>query len=255
MELLKPLKGAKHHMGPSKRLAKLSLRFRADAVTVLDAAQEEFGVLDSKTTMVLKLLKQSHESLQMEPLMAKDDWDSDGKTCNYSVKIILYANEDNVEDIGAILSGHSLFLQEPAHLPPSHRYRNPHVLLRTDMASTPRYLRTAAETAREVEGILLGFSSTSLLKPLQQDNRIKTTLEGYGYSISFFYNVCTTVDVVHSPQSPTDRITIYGRPGRKNCRREPLVIVEAQTFWRARVCSSVMIRPQESTNVSVSFTK
>lgn len=83
MEILKPLKVAKHHMGPSKRTTNLSLRIRADAVTVLDANQEEFGVLDSKTTMVLKLVRQSHESLQMEPLMAKDDWDSGGKTRNY----------------------------------------------------------------------------------------------------------------------------------------------------------------------------
>lgn len=189
MELLKSLKVDKNHMGPSERTAKLSLRIRADAVTVLDAAQEEFGVLDSKTTLVLKSLKQSHESLQMEPLMAKDDWVSGGKTRNYSIKIILYANEDNVEDIGGIISGHSLFLQEPAHIQPSHRYRNPHVLLRTDMASTPRYLRTAAETvrfAREVEGILLGFSSRSLSAPLQQDNRIRTRLQMYGHIISLF---------------------------------------------------------------------
>lgn len=186
MELLKPSKVAKHHRGPSKRTASLSLRIRADAVTVLDAAQEEFGVLDSKTTMVLKLLKQSHTALQMEPLMDKDDWDSGGKTRNHSLKIILYANEDNVEDIGATLSEHSLFLQEPAQFQPSYRYRNPHVLLRTDMASTPRYFKTPAESVRferEVEGILHGFSSTKLLVPLQQDDRIRTTLQGYGHPV------------------------------------------------------------------------
>lgn len=188
MEILKLLKVAKHHMGPSKRTANLSLRIRADAVTVLDAAQEEFGVLDSKTTMVLKELKKKHESLQMEPLMAKDDWDSGGKTRNYSLKIILYANEDKLEDIGNALSGHSFFLQEPAYLQPSYRYRNPHVLLRTDMASTPRYLRTPAETdrfAREVEGIFLGFSSISVSVPWQ-DNRIRTRLQEYGHPILFF---------------------------------------------------------------------
>lgn len=231
MELLKPLKVAKHHMGPSKRPANLSLRLRADAVTVLDAAQEELGVLDSKTTMVLKLLKQSHESLQMEPLMAKDDWDSGGKTRNYSVKIILYANEDNVEDIGAILSGQSLFLQEPAHLPPSHRYHNPHVLLKTDMASTPRYLRTAEETiwfAREVEGILLGFSSTSLLEPLQQDNRIRTPLQGYGYSILFFiiYAQRLTLYFLHSHQLAALQFMV--------AREEGIVDGSALSLWKPR---------------------
>lgn len=234
---MKPSKVEKHHRGPSKRTANLSLRIRADAVTVLDAAQEEFGVLDSKTSMVLKLLKQFHESLHMEPLMAKDDWDSGGKSRDYSLKIILYASEDNVEDIGAILSGHSLFLQEPAHLQLSHRYRNPHVFLRTDMASTPRYLRTSAETvrfAREVEGILLGFSSSRLSVPLQQDKRIRTILQEYGQPILFFI-MYTTVDIVSFPQSPTGRFTIYGRPGRRNCRRERLVIVEGQTFRRAGV--------------------
>lgn len=50
------------------------------------------------------------------------------------------------------------------------------------------------------------------------------------------YNISTTADILPSPQSPTSRFRIYGRPGRKNCRRERLVIVEAQTFWRARVC-------------------
>lgn len=187
MEILKLLKVAKHHIGPSKRTANLSLRIRADAVTVLDAAQEEFGVLDSKTTMVLKELKKKHESLQMEPLVAKEDWDSGGKTRHYPIKIILYANEDEFEDIGNALSGHSLFLQEPAHLQPSYRYRNPHVLLKTDMASTPRYLRTPAETvrfAREVEGIFLGFSSINVSGPLQ-DNRIRTRLQEYGHPILF----------------------------------------------------------------------
>lgn len=38
MEILQLSKVAKHHMGPSKRTANLSLRIRADAVTVLDAA-------------------------------------------------------------------------------------------------------------------------------------------------------------------------------------------------------------------------
>lgn len=124
--------------------------------------------------MVLKELKEKHEFLQMEPLMAKDDWDSGGKTRNYSLKIILYANEDKLEDIGNALLGHSLFLQEPAYFHLLYRYCNPHVLLRTDMASTPRYLRTPAETvrfAREVEDIFLGFSSISVSVPLQ-DNRI-----------------------------------------------------------------------------------
>lgn len=226
-------------MGPSKRTAKLSLRIRADAVTVLNAAQVEFGVLDSKITMVLKSLKQSHESLQMEPLIAEDDWGSGVKTGVYSLKIILYANEDGVEDIGAILSGHSLFLQEPAHIQPSPRYRIPHVLSRTDMASTPRYLRTAAETvrfAREAVGILLGFCSTSLSVPLQQNNRIRTTLQRYGHIFSFLYSVCTTFDIITSPQSPTGRFTIYGCPGRRSCPRKRLVIVEAQTFWSTRVC-------------------
>ena len=231
MEILKPLKVAKHHMGPSERTANLSLRIRADAVTVLDATQEEFGVLDLKTTMVLKLLKQSHDSLHMEPLMAKDDWDSGGKTRNYSLKIILYANDDNVEDIGAILSDHSLFLQEPAHLQPSHRYRNPHVLLRTDKASTPRYLRTAAETvrfAREVEGILLGFSSTSVSVPLQQDNRIRTTLQEYGHPILFFiiYAQLLTLYILHSHQLTALQFMV--------AREEGIVNGSALSLWKPR---------------------
>lgn len=218
-------------MGPSNRTANLSLRIRADAVTVLNAAQEEFGVLDSNTTKVLRLLKQCHNSLQMEPLMDKDDWDSGGKTRSHSIKIILYTNEDKVEDIGAILSHHSLFLQEPADFQPSYTYQNPHILLRTDMASTPRYLRTPAETvqfAREIEGILHGFSSTSPPVTLQQDDRIRTTLQEYGHPILFFiiYAEWLTLYFLHSHQLAALRFMVT--------REEGIAGGSALSLWKPR---------------------
>ncbi len=207
------------------------MRIRADAVTVLDAAQEEFAVLDSKTTMVLKLLKQSHKSLQMEPFMDKYDWDADRKTRDHSVKIILYANEDNMEHIGDILSEHSLFLQEPAQFKPSYRYRNPHVLSRTDMASTPRYLRTPSETVRferEVEGILHGFSSTKLLVPLQQDDRIRTALQGYGHPILvlIIYTQRLTSSFLHSHQLAALQFMVT--------REEGIVDGSALSLWKPK---------------------
>ena len=183
MELLKPPTTAKYK-GPSKRMAKLHLRIRADAITILDEAKEEFGVLDLNTTKALKLLKQSYKSLQMEPFIDKDNWESSRKSRNHSLKIILYAREDNLEEIGAILSDHCLFLQEPAHLQTPYRYCNPHVLLRNDKARTPRYLKTTTEIsrfARKVEDILNGFSLTNSLGPLQQNYRIRTALQVYGY--------------------------------------------------------------------------
>jgi hypothetical protein len=164
----------------------LHFRIRADAITILYDARE-VGVLDSKTAKVFKLLKQTYKSLRLEPFLDQDDLKDYSTKCrDYPLKIMVYANEDNVEDIGTILSNHCLFLQEPAHFQSPHRYCNPHVLSWTHKTETPRYLRTPTETAQfaeKIESILNSFSSTDLLVSLQQDDRIRTRLEAYGHPI------------------------------------------------------------------------
>ncbi|KAE8440874.1 hypothetical protein EG329_006361 [Mollisiaceae sp. DMI_Dod_QoI] len=165
VEFLKLSTIAKHYKGSAKMTTELHFRIRADAITILYDARE-VGVLDSKTAKVLKLLKQTYKSLRLEPFLDQDDLkDYSTKYRDYPLKIMVYANEDNVEDIGTILSDHCLFLQEPAHFQSPHRYCNPHVLLWTDKTETPRYLRTLTETAQfaeEVESIVNSFSSIDL---------------------------------------------------------------------------------------------
>ena len=230
MELFTPSKVVKYHMGPSKRTANLSLRIRACAVTVLDAAQEEFAVSDSKITMVLKLLKQSHKSLQMEPFMDKYDWDADRKTRDHSVKIILYANEDNMEHIGDILSEHSLFLQEPAQFQPF-----------TDIAILMSYQGRIWlahpdiwQLQRKPFGLkerLRAFCTASvqpLLVSLQQDDRIRTALQGYGHPILvlIIYTQRLTSSFLHSHQLAALQFMVT--------REEGIVDGSALSLWKPR---------------------
>ncbi|CZR69306.1 uncharacterized protein PAC_19206 [Phialocephala subalpina] len=188
VEFLKPSTIAKHYRGSAKRTAELHFRIRADAITILNEAKEEVGVLDSKTAQVLKLLRQTYKPLRLELFMDQDDWKDYSTKCrDYTLKIMVYANKDNVEDIGAILSDHRLFLQEPTHFPSPHKYCNPHVLSWTDKTETNRYLSTpmgSVQIAEEVESILSSFSSTDLMTSLQQDGRIRTKLQAYGHQLA-----------------------------------------------------------------------
>jgi hypothetical protein len=164
-------------------MKKLLLRFRPDAVTMLLPTMDEVGILDSRTSKILNLLKQSYPDLLLEPFLTREDWEMRSPASPYcSLKVTIYALDECVDDIGNKLSENSFFLQEPISWDPTARYYNPHVLSWSNERVTARFIRPTPSIERFAEkfdGIINSLESTELSLSLEQDHRIRSKLQEY----------------------------------------------------------------------------
>ena len=191
VRLFRILARLKKQITSTKDPVALALRFRSDAITLLEpSTSEEMGTLDDKSTAQLKRLKGIVPSIKIEAYVDREEDETgcgtQGKR-NLSVmplQLNVYGPDQHFSEVGCFLSNAGMFLQEPVFLPPGIlSYRNPHFLSWDDENSrTPQLLASneisPLDFGTEVEAIM--NSTNAVLQPchFQQDPRIRTELKG-----------------------------------------------------------------------------
>ena len=164
----------------------LSIRIRADVVTVLTPMLEEIGVLDTRTTCVLKSLMNSDPTVELEAYVDHEHTQQSIETTNskrvLALSINIYGIMASSETMALLLSEAKLFLQEPTHHRPASTYYNPHFFSWDDCEATPRLrqlsLINSQKFAAEVDKTLTQPYDVRSSVCIEQDGRIRTVLHG-----------------------------------------------------------------------------
>lgn len=180
----------KKQITSSKDPVALALRFRSDAITLLEPfTSEEMGTLDDKTSGQLKRLKVIVPSIRIDAYVDREEDEigcgTQGKK-NSSVmplQLNVYGPDQHFSKVGCFLSDAGMFLQEPVFLPSTDfSYRNPHFLSWYDTSRTPQLLSSNEvnpfEFGMEIEAIINATHAVPQPYPFQQDPRIRTKLQG-----------------------------------------------------------------------------
>ncbi len=167
----------------------LGLRFRHDSITVLLHPLEEIGVLDNKTAAALETLKDIAPTITIELFLDRED---DQDSCRWQEKklasvrplqIQIYGPDEYYNEVGSVLSSVGMYLQEPAFLGHSIKYRNPHFLSWDNNSETP-LLHTVnndpqAAFLHKIEAIIDSVKPVLQPSDVEQDARIFTILREY----------------------------------------------------------------------------
>ena len=154
---------------------------------------EEIGVLDNKTTGVLRSLKDIAPTITFELFLDREEdqysRDRQGKkeASVRPLQIQIYGPNDYCNEIGSALSSAGMYLQEPAFLDREVVYRNPHFLSWDNSSETP-LLSTArndpkANFSTKIEAIMDSFGPILQAPDVKQDARIFTILRRYDLTL------------------------------------------------------------------------
>lgn len=214
---------------PPKHIALAIRSCRADSMTVLSPNFEEIGVLDMKTATTLMLLKKVSEFMRFSLFLGNA---GDVKSQNlkerqpkiiFPLEINVYGPSQNLTEVGEVLSGAGMFLQEPNSLDHGIIYQNPHFLSWDDETTTIFLSRqeeiSGQDFAKSIEEAMNCSNATLHPPRFVQDRRVMTRLKRFDLNII----IKTIADLAINVQTPDRSCELYADSRRSI--RKCLVIV------------------------------